>query len=269
MAAMLAALTALFLASATPVSSWTFLIAYADSPTVLAYWVTFAAAFTVMLLDVARLLAATPVRGECAWLSLGLNALVAGCLTGIAAIGGVWTAYAVARAVGAMPPVAFYESGRVVASLGMVLLAVGATMPAWGRRLAPDPGSWWASGRSHRRLYVLWRDLRRSCPEIVLSGRVRNGMADTVERLHRRVVEINDARRALTGFTRAGGMAPSAAVAAAGGDASAAAEAAALRSAIAAKAASVPAAPTSAVRDPGGDAAWLERVAAAYRLCRS
>lgn len=87
---------------------------------------------------------------------------------------------------------------------GVGLLAVGATMPAWGPRARiPELVAWVRCYRAHQRLYGLWRDLYEAIPSIALfpppSSRLDDMLTvrDLQFRLYRRVVEIRDGILAL------------------------------------------------------------------------
>ncbi|MEU0879917.1 MAB_1171c family putative transporter [Lentzea sp. NPDC005914] len=104
----------------------------------------------------------------------------------------------------------------ITASLPFVV--VGITVPGWGPRLAAAL-RWWAMQRTHRRLYPLWSALTSAHPHVRMSiGPSRLGgwtlrrfnrpwlahwldekwaVEDLSLRLHLRVVQIWDARRAL------------------------------------------------------------------------
>lgn len=80
----------------------------------------------------------------------------------------------------------------ITASLPLVL--IGVTVPGWGPRLAAAV-RWWRMHRAFRRLHPLWAELTAAQPHVRMSlGRSRDDLA---LRLHLRVVQIWDARRAL------------------------------------------------------------------------
>jgi hypothetical protein len=102
------------------------------------------------------------------------------------------------------PPGEHITTGLLL-TLSSLLFAVGMTMPAWGP--AVDVARQWPRQlRRYRQLGPLWSDLTGAVPGLVLEGAHQNrrfplrglGFA-----LHRRVVEISDARLALRAYTDA------------------------------------------------------------------
>jgi hypothetical protein len=94
-------------------------------------------------------------------------------------------------------------ASTILGAISVSLVAIGATMPAWGPRLGiATLYDRFAQYRSCRRLYPLWRDLCRAAPDVALD-RVPGPVADSLIfedlrfRLYRRVVEIRDGRLAL------------------------------------------------------------------------
>ncbi len=79
------------------------------------------------------------------------------------------------------------------ASFGALLMAIGLTMPTWG----PAIGEGLARFRHHRDLYPLWRVMTDAVPRVVLQPAGPWAVRHLKHRLHRRVLEINDARRDL------------------------------------------------------------------------
>jgi hypothetical protein len=78
---------------------------------------------------------------------------------------------------------------------GIVTLNVGLTMQSWGPRLGRVQ-RWFADYAAYRALYPLWQALYQASPEISLEQPSRS-LTDLAYRLHRRVIEIDDGRRAL------------------------------------------------------------------------
>ncbi|MGW4060818.1 MAB_1171c family putative transporter [Amycolatopsis sp. NPDC004747] len=103
----------------------------------------------------------------------------------------------------------------IAAALPFVL--IGVTVPGWGPRLAAAL-RWWRLHRAFRRLHPLWSELTAACPHVRMPlgpSRLARRFGSAVEtwwddkwsphphdlplRLHLRVVQIWDARRALLG----------------------------------------------------------------------
>ena len=169
------------------------------------------------------------------------------------------------RYAGVELPVA-RQAMMATSNLGVLVAAVGVTMPAWG--------PWLDRVRSYRRLHPLWHALSRAVPEVVLDRRAgRWRFRDLDFRLYRRVIEIRDGRLALRGFLDERVAATADALgrrAGLSGDALAAAtEAAVIAAALRAKAAGAPARPPAAEpvtggRDLADEVAWLTQVARAF-----
>lgn len=137
------------------------------------------------------------------WLSHGLRIAAAGAAVGIP--------YSVSKAGYAIgfwlrldPPGEHATTGALLTASSL-LYAIGLTMPAWGPSLN-RAWHWPNQMRSYRQLEPLWRDLSRVVPHLILDGARQNrryplrglGFA-----LHRRIVEISDARLALRAYTDA------------------------------------------------------------------
>jgi hypothetical protein len=163
------------------------------------------------------------------------------------------------------------------AGIGMTLIILGLTMPSWGPQLA-GLRRWWRTCLTCRTLHPLWRDLRGVSPAIVLHPRGRS-ITDANYRLYRRVIEIRDGLLALRPYRDATG-APQAGTptGVTGDDRHAAAVAAELRTALRFHAAgrvvgrdsNRPTGDTETAdswtgKDLTSEAAWLARVARAYR----
>jgi hypothetical protein len=80
-------------------------------------------------------------------------------------------------------------------AIGIVTLNAGLTMQSWGPRVDRARG-WLRSYAAYRALYPLWHALYQASPEISLEQPSRS-VTDLRYRLHRRVIEIDDGRRAL------------------------------------------------------------------------
>jgi hypothetical protein len=197
------------------------------------------------------------------WLRRGLR------LTGVGTLTNFWYCLAGAVYIGGLqsgitiPPA--QHAMVVTAIAGVLIAAVGTTMPAWG--------PWLDRIRSYRRLHPLWFALSEAAPEVVLDRPPRWAVRNADFRLYRRVIEIRDSRLALRPFLdervaasarelgRAAGLDGTALAATA--------EAAVLAAALAAKRRNRPAAcpPGDVVpggRDLGDEVAWLTQVAWAF-----
>jgi uncharacterized membrane protein YhaH (DUF805 family) len=131
-------------------------------------------------------------------LRLGLRLVALGTLVGFAYMANE-ELYLATRRFGLHYPLQDPDAlSRVLTALIVVLLMVGSTIPAWG----PAVYLWAWRYRAHRRLYVLWEDLRRANPGIALfpaPSRLGDilGVRDLDLSLRRRVIEIRDGRDAL------------------------------------------------------------------------
>ncbi|MET8995667.1 MAB_1171c family putative transporter [Amycolatopsis sp. NPDC004169] len=167
---------------------------------------SYLAVFTVYAGIVAAALARTSWtwarRVDDRWIRRGLLAGTAGLLTGVLYFL-LRAGYIVLAATGHQP--ASKEGaliGRLLA-VAVPLSVFGLTAPAWGPRLSRVRVWWWAY-HAHRRLHPLWAELTGAFPHVRLplpasrwSPRHRH------LRLHLRVIQIWDARRALLGHCRA------------------------------------------------------------------
>jgi hypothetical protein len=79
-------------------------------------------------------------------------------------------------------------------ALAALIIAVGATIPAWGPIL-DTPGQWWSQLRTYRRLRPLWAALHQAMPQLELP--LPHGIKayfphELAFQLYRRVIEIRD-----------------------------------------------------------------------------
>ena len=170
---------------------------------------------------------------------------------------------------------------RLLSTIAVSLLIVGATIPQWG----PWAGRWaprrrLRQRRALRRLRPLWLDLTRSTPEIPLvppSLRWRECLdaRDLDFRLYRRVIEIRDGQLALLPFMDESVAATASRLGRASGlegdELEAVVEASRVAAALDAKLSGqrpdgrrISVAPPLGGQDVSGEVAILERVAAAY-----
>lgn len=179
---------------------------YGRAPFILEYRIVFLAYLGLALFNVVRLGDRYGRAADRPALALGLRMVAIGGVLGL-----IYVAHESARilALAFAWHNAFLESDtvtRVLIASSIVLMVVGATIPAWGNRAGiPQLYRWVARYRSCRRLYPLWRDVCQALPEIALL-RPSSSIADILTirdlefRLYRRVVEIRDGQLALRSY---------------------------------------------------------------------
>jgi hypothetical protein len=248
------------------------------------YWLAFVGYLAWMLLDMVRLNWHWANLTDQAVLQLGLRLTAAGATAGLGYVGCLVLDVAASqlglthRFVSEILPL------QIVLSACILLIVIGTTMPAWGPRVGlPKLLRRVGQYRAHRRLYPLWRALCQAVPDIALAppaGVWRDRLrARRLEFwLHRRVLEIRDARLALRPYFDPQVAQTTAALGRQAGldgeDLHAAVEAASLAAAVHAKAHEQPAAAdwvsaaavggTELAADLESESAWLMKVAAAY-----
>ena len=186
--------------------------------------------------------------------------------------------YCVARTFNILSPLLGIDIGSwqlaatILSATGIVILSLSLTMPSWGAHLS-NLHRWVQDYSSYRALYPLWHSLYQSSPGIALEPPTAS-ITDMHYRLHRRVIEIRDAWRALRpymggpeagGHTRANGTATDEPEQAAN-------EAMKIKYAIRAKESGHPAVNGQGVNGAGdhdaktfsAEISWLTRVAEAY-----
>ncbi|TDD42740.1 MAB_1171c family putative transporter [Saccharopolyspora elongata] len=189
-----ATMTALMIAAGIPFHP-EFLSAFADRPAVAAYVTVFALyigwATSVFGWFLRHYIAQSSRR----WLRAGLRTIQAGC---VASAG--WALTKIAAAVWAVTghdPGVLDPLGGACAGACVALVAVGATMPVWGPRVAM-PITWCRAKFQARKLHPLWRRLADELPQITLPAGAVASNAQFA--LYRRVVEIRDAQLVLRSF---------------------------------------------------------------------
>jgi hypothetical protein len=167
---------------------------------VLLYWALYLGILALALVNAVRLIWRWARLTDQMLLRGGLRLLAAGAAVGLVYVGYDLT-YLAASQLGQTQLLGDQQLVTQALSIASVLLmVVGFTMPAWGPRVGLPQSLRWASRyRAHRRLYPLWRDLCQVVPDIALvhpSPRWRDAVAvqDLGFALHRRVIEIRDAR---------------------------------------------------------------------------
>jgi hypothetical protein len=183
------------LAGPTESRSSDFVATYAGRPHFAVYLVAYLAAFATGLVDIIRICwpyARLVGRGS---LRVGLRTTAAGAVVGLV--------YCAARAMDVIGHAAGWNVLRwefiipLSSSLGALLVIVGLTMPAWVPRVSALAGTG-RRLRQLRQLRPLWSELTDAVPAVRLSADARSrGPWRPGQRLHRRVIEIYDARHAL------------------------------------------------------------------------
>lgn len=168
-----------------------FVASYAHRPQLAAYLIVYVSAFAAGLIDIIRICWPHARLLGSGWLRRGLRTTAVGASIGLV--------YCVARLLDASSTLG-WDPPRwegiipISSSSGALLVVVGLTMPVWGPRVA-RVGGMFRAVRRHQQLRPLWSELTDAVPGVRLPagpGRWRPG-----DRLHRRVIEIYDARLAL------------------------------------------------------------------------
>ncbi|MBN1173107.1 MAG: hypothetical protein JXA67_13110, partial [Micromonosporaceae bacterium] len=167
------------------------------------YLVVYLGTVAVYSIDITRLLWRLATITTRPWLSHGLRVAAVGAALGVP--------YAVSKAGYAVsfwlrldPPSEHVTTGLLLTASSL-LYAIGLTMPAWGPS-ADGARRWPRRLRCYRQLEPLWRDLASVVPHLVLDGarqHRRYPLRGLGFALHRRIVEISDARLALRAYTDA------------------------------------------------------------------
>jgi membrane-associated phospholipid phosphatase len=279
LAVTLALMGALFILGKVQNETLDFIGRYGTATPILVYWLIFLTYLGLALVDVVRLSWRWARLTDQAVLGLGLRVTAAGGVIGLCYVGYdllflAASHFGRARLLGNQP-----LTTQVLIAGAIALIVLGSTMPAWARRVGLPRLLRWASHyRAHRRLYPLWRRLCQVVPEVALvpppsPQRDALTMWNLDFGLHRRVIEIHDARLALrpyldpwvadtaTELCRRAGLD--------GDDLRAVVEATSLAAAVHAKAQGRPATQARTVTAVGGgdlesESGWLVKVATAY-----
>lgn len=281
----LTAMTALFTVGQAQHKSFDLLSRDVTAWPVLCYWLLFLGVLGAAVVNAVRLIWRWAGLTDQELLRGGLRLLAAGAAVGIVYVG-YDLVFLAASQLG--QPQWLGDQQLITQSLSVtsvLLMVVGFTIPRWGPRVGlPRLLRWARRYRAHRRLYPLWRDLCQVFPDVALVHPTtwwRDAVAvpDLDFALHRRVIELRDARLRLRPYLDAE-IAQNAAelgrhAGLDGEQLHVVVVAASLVAAMGAKAGGQPAHPGwSAAAEPGGtdlpadlesESAWWMKVAAAYR----
>ncbi|MER5394041.1 MAB_1171c family putative transporter [Saccharopolyspora sp. NPDC002686] len=181
-------MVALMLAAGIPFHP-EFLAAFADRPAVAAYLTVFSLYIGWATLAFGWFLRRYISQTDRRWLRAGLRTIQAGCVAS-----GIWAASKIAaafRALAGHQPGILDPIGGACAATCVALVAIGATMPVWGPRVAL-PFAWLRAKRQAQQLRPLWNQLSAELPQIALPAGMIAPNAQFA--LYRRVVEIRDAQ---------------------------------------------------------------------------
>ncbi|SDJ03964.1 hypothetical protein SAMN04488074_101347 [Lentzea albidocapillata subsp. violacea] len=208
LAAVLVALTFAFVATPADYSAG-FLAHYVDAPFTSLYLVTYVVYLGVLIVAAALLSARWSRLASDPWIRRGMAVGAAGCTAG-AVYSVIKASYLLLARFGVTPRV-----GEMVLTGPVILVAVplglvGLTVPGWGPRLTTLI-LWARRYRAHHQLHSLWAALTARFPHVTMDlGGTRLGPwwddkwaphpHEMDLRLHLRVVQIWDARRALTDY---------------------------------------------------------------------
>ncbi|MDF5757912.1 MAB_1171c family putative transporter [Spongiactinospora sp. TRM90649] len=207
--AALAVMAALFAAAPTPVDDVRFAARYAAAPWVLEYWLALLVAVVPAFWGVILRGWRCSVLAASATLRLGLRLVIVGALCAKLYVLHKAVFFGAARFGLDYPPEPRAALDALLPLFAHVLVLLGATLPGWGPRLrVPQALEWLDRYRAYRELRPLWLALYRAVPEIALvppvSAAADLSPADLRLRLYRRVIEIRDARLALSPYFDAG-----------------------------------------------------------------
>ncbi|MFI5782905.1 MAB_1171c family putative transporter [Nocardia sp. NPDC051570] len=181
-----------------------YLVQNAHRPEGAAYLLLYVIAVGAGMVEIARLSLRYARLSSQAWLRWGLWVTAAGAADYL--IYCLHRATAVVAPYLGLRPLGWEFVTSLTAGVGVILFAIGLTMPSWGPRVSAAHGL----ARDYvacARLYPLWRALLQATPELALTASMpRTRFADWLTlrdvsyRLYRRVIEIQDARHALRGY---------------------------------------------------------------------
>jgi hypothetical protein len=171
-----------------------FVNVYATHPLVVAYELVFLAFVTWGLLGIVMLLHRVARHAQRAFLRTGLRMLSAGAVFGL-----VWSLWKISmtlvRATTQRPAPAEAEVSSLLSAGSVLLIALGATLTAWGPR-AVHPARWWRARRIHRRIEPLWSAVSDAVPQVEFN----HPGAGKEFQLYHRIVEIRDCSLALRAY---------------------------------------------------------------------
>lgn len=169
-----------------------FVATYAGLPAVAAYGAVFSAQIGWAELTLGWFLRPYIARTSRRWLRAGLRTVQISTLFGVG-----WAVAKVVASVVAMSggdPTVWDPVSGGLAGVCVLLMAVGSTLPFWGR-VIEVPVLWLRASVLLRRLYPLWHPLATAVPQIKLPPLFTS--YDARFALYRRVVEIRDAQLVL------------------------------------------------------------------------
>lgn len=167
---------------------------YATRPAIAGYEVVFLLYATFGLVADIVLVTRVATHAQTAFLRTGLWVGLIGAWFGLA-----WSLWKISisllKASTGQPVPLESEVSSLLSAAAILLVALGATMTAWGPR-AVHPIVWWNARRRHRRLGPLWSALHEATPELMFEP----PGAGIEFRLYRRIVEIRDSALTLTTY---------------------------------------------------------------------
>jgi hypothetical protein len=180
-------LAVLFTSAPRPIETTNFITLVTGQWANTGYWLVLTGCLFFQLSDIGRLAWRCARLAPRDWVGIGLAAVTIGCGVGMAAFANPLV-YVLFRLHGGTAPQVLDAVAHGLCVTSMSLVAMGAAMPAWTRKLARDPYAFVRAYRAHRELRPLWSALRDAVPGIALTQRARNAEF----RLYRRVIEIRD-----------------------------------------------------------------------------
>jgi hypothetical protein len=208
LAAVVVALAFAFMATPADYSAG-FVADYVGAPFSSLYLVIFAGYLGTGVLTGALLSARWSRLASDPWIRRGMAVGAAGCTAGVVYTG-IKVAYLLLARFGITPPVIETDLTGPVILMAVPLGLVGLTVPGWGPQLTALT-RWVRRYRAHHQLHSLWVALTARFPHVTMDlGGTRFGprwddkwaphLREMDLRLHLRVVQIWDARRALTDY---------------------------------------------------------------------
>lgn len=174
-----------------------FVNVYSRDPLVVGYLAVFFLYISVSLVTFIHSVGGYVRHIEATTLRAGLRFVVAG-----AALGIVWAGWSGVRPVITLITgqslATTLPVGSAIGSICVALWLIGATLTAWGNRLAA-PLRWCRAALRYRQIHPLWRTLHEAVPQVTLATTPRL-LTGPEFALYRRVIEIRDAQLALRSY---------------------------------------------------------------------